>query len=196
MSQPLTGLSCAQGEFSRRPLVTRRSVLAGAIAAAVVGPGRAQPPAQAASPTRRRATGRGASRFVTRTRTSSRSIHASRSTSCSTRRSCGSHGHTLVRGPRVERGRPLCRLERHPEQRQLRFIEDDARVTTFRQPSGNSNGNTFDFEGRQLSCEHGGRRVARYEPMAASRRSPSATRQATELAERHRGAPRRQHLVH
>jgi gluconolactonase len=50
-----------------------------------------------------------------------------------------------------------------PNNCQLRFIEDDARVTTFRQPSGNSNGNTFDFEGRQLSCEHGGRRVARYE---------------------------------
>ena len=51
MSQPLTGLSCAQGEFSRRPLVTRRSVLTGAIAAAVVGQGaRPQPPAQAASP--------------------------------------------------------------------------------------------------------------------------------------------------
>ena len=27
-----------------------------------------------------------------------------------------------------------------------------------------SNGNTFDYEGRQLSCEHGGRRVVRYEP--------------------------------
>ncbi|MDE3165329.1 MAG: SMP-30/gluconolactonase/LRE family protein, partial [Acidobacteriota bacterium] len=33
----------------------------------------------------------------------------------------------------------------------------------FRSPSGYSNGNTFDFEGRQLSCEHAGRRVARYE---------------------------------
>ena len=29
----------------------------------------------------------------------------------------------------------------------------------FRNPSGYSNGNTFDYEGRQLSCEHGGRRV-------------------------------------
>jgi gluconolactonase len=37
-------------------------------------------------------------------------------------------------------------------------------VATFRNPSGYSNGNTFDYEGRQLSCEHGGRRVARYEP--------------------------------
>ena len=60
-----------------------------------------------------------------------------------------------------------------PNDRQLRYVDDDARVTTFRNPSGNSNGNTFDFQGRQLSCEHGGRRVARYEPTAASRRSRS-----------------------
>jgi gluconolactonase len=51
-----------------------------------------------------------------------------------------------------------------PNNVQLRWIEDDNRVTVFRNPSGNSNGNTFDFEGRQLSCEHGGRRVVRYEP--------------------------------
>jgi gluconolactonase len=50
-----------------------------------------------------------------------------------------------------------------PNNVQMRFVVDDARVTTFRNPSGNSNGNTFDFQGRQLSCEHGGRRVARYE---------------------------------
>jgi gluconolactonase len=51
-----------------------------------------------------------------------------------------------------------------PNNVQMRYIDDDARVTTFRSPSGNSNGNTFDFEGRQLSAEHGGRRVVRYEP--------------------------------
>jgi gluconolactonase len=50
-----------------------------------------------------------------------------------------------------------------PNNVQNRWIEDDGRVTEFRKPSGNSNGNTFDFEGRQLSCEHGGRRVVRYE---------------------------------
>jgi gluconolactonase len=50
-----------------------------------------------------------------------------------------------------------------PNNRQLRFLEEDGHVTTFRKPSGYSNGNTFDFEGRQLSCEHAGRRVARYE---------------------------------
>ena len=51
-----------------------------------------------------------------------------------------------------------------PNNVQMRWIEDDGRVTVFRNPSGNSNGNTFDYEGRQLSCEHGGRRVVRYEP--------------------------------
>jgi gluconolactonase len=51
-----------------------------------------------------------------------------------------------------------------PNNLQHRWIEDDGRVTVFRSPSGYSNGNTFDFEGRQLSCEHGGRRVVRYEP--------------------------------
>ncbi len=50
-----------------------------------------------------------------------------------------------------------------PNNVQLRWIADDNRVTKFHDPSGYSNGNTFDREGRQLSCEHGGRRVARYE---------------------------------
>jgi gluconolactonase len=50
-----------------------------------------------------------------------------------------------------------------PNNRQMRWIEDDQRVTVFRVPSNNSNGNTFDFQGRQLSAEHTGRRVARYE---------------------------------
>ena len=50
-----------------------------------------------------------------------------------------------------------------PNNRQMRFLEEDSHVTTFRNPSGYSNGNTFDFEGRQLSCEHAGRRVVRYE---------------------------------
>jgi len=50
-----------------------------------------------------------------------------------------------------------------PRNIQLRWIEDDERVTVFRHPSGNSNGNTFDHQGRQISCEHGNRRVVRYE---------------------------------
>ena len=51
-----------------------------------------------------------------------------------------------------------------PNDEQLRFIEEDGHVSRrFRSPAGNSNGNTFDFQGRQISCEHGNRRVVRYE---------------------------------
>jgi gluconolactonase len=50
-----------------------------------------------------------------------------------------------------------------PNNRQLRWLEEDGHVSTFRQPTGNSNGNTFDHQGRQVSCEHRGRRVVRYE---------------------------------
>ena len=50
-----------------------------------------------------------------------------------------------------------------PNNRQLRWLEDDGHVSVFREPSNNSNGNTFDFEGRQISCEHLMRRVVRYE---------------------------------
>ena len=50
-----------------------------------------------------------------------------------------------------------------PNNRQLRWSEDDGHVSVFRAPSNNSNGNSFDFQGRQLSCEHLTRRVVRYE---------------------------------
>jgi len=50
-----------------------------------------------------------------------------------------------------------------PNNRQMRWVEDDGHVSVLRQPSSYSNGNTFDWEGRQLSCEHQGRRVVRYE---------------------------------
>ncbi len=46
---------------------------------------------------------------------------------------------------------------------QYRWLQDDGRVTVFRRPSRNSNGNTFDFQGRQLTCEHFSRRVVRWE---------------------------------
>ena len=50
-----------------------------------------------------------------------------------------------------------------PNNRQLRWLEDNGQVSVFRMPSNNSNGNTFDFQGRQISCEHLTRRVVRYE---------------------------------
>ena len=50
-----------------------------------------------------------------------------------------------------------------PNDVQLRWIEDNGQVSIFRHPSGNSNGNTFDWQGRQVSCQHGTRKVVRYE---------------------------------
>jgi len=64
-----------------------------------------------------------------------------------------------------------------PNDVQMRWLDEDGHVTTVRHPSGNSNGNTFDYQGRQLSCEHGGRRVVRYEPGGT----------ATVVAERYQG---------
>jgi len=66
-----------------------------------------------------------------------------------------------------------------PNNVQMRWIEEDGRVTVFRNPSGYSNGNTFDYEGRQLSCEHGGRRVVRYEPSGT----------VTIIADKYQGKP-------
>jgi gluconolactonase len=54
-----------------------------------------------------------------------------------------------------------------PNDLQHRWLEDDGHVSVFRKPSGNSNGNTFDYEGRQISCEHLNRRVVRYEHSGA-----------------------------
>ncbi len=50
-----------------------------------------------------------------------------------------------------------------PNDIQLRWLDDDGHVSVFRKPAGNSNGNTFDHQGRQIACEHGNRRVVRYE---------------------------------
>ena len=46
---------------------------------------------------------------------------------------------------------------------QYRYIWETREVTPFRRPSYNSNGNTFDFEGRQISCQDFFRRVVRWE---------------------------------
>lgn len=51
-----------------------------------------------------------------------------------------------------------------PNDEQLRWVPDDGHVSTIHKPAGFSNGNTFDREWRQISCEHGTRRVVRYEP--------------------------------
>ncbi len=50
-----------------------------------------------------------------------------------------------------------------PDNVQMRYLPEDGHVSVLRSNSNNSNGNTFDAHGRQLSCEHGTRRVVRYE---------------------------------
>ena len=50
-----------------------------------------------------------------------------------------------------------------PNNRMLRWDETNSQVSVFRSPSNNSNGNTVDFQGRLVTCEHLSRRVTRTE---------------------------------
>ncbi len=50
-----------------------------------------------------------------------------------------------------------------PNNRMMRWLEDDGHVSVFRTPSNHTNGNTRDREGRLVSCEHDSRRVTRTE---------------------------------
>jgi len=50
-----------------------------------------------------------------------------------------------------------------PNDVQHRWLAEDGHISAFRSPSNNTNGNTFDWEGRLLSCEHATRRVVRHE---------------------------------
>src|SRR3954464_13944984 len=50
-----------------------------------------------------------------------------------------------------------------PNDRQMRWLEEDGHVGEFRKVAHYSNGNTFDYEGRQPACEQETRRFTRYE---------------------------------
>ncbi len=50
-----------------------------------------------------------------------------------------------------------------PNNVQMRWDEATGKVTPLRTPANFSNGNTFDYQGRQISCEHQTARVVRYE---------------------------------
>lgn len=50
-----------------------------------------------------------------------------------------------------------------PNNRIMRWLEDDGHISVFRSPSHHANGNTRDREGRLVTCEHGARRVTRTE---------------------------------
>ena len=51
-----------------------------------------------------------------------------------------------------------------PNNRIMRWLEEDGHVSVFRTPSNFSNGNTRDRQGRLITCEHDARRVTRTEP--------------------------------
>lgn len=50
-----------------------------------------------------------------------------------------------------------------PNNAQMRWLPEDGHVSVMRNNANNSNGNTFDLQGRQISFEHATRRVVRYE---------------------------------
>ena len=50
-----------------------------------------------------------------------------------------------------------------PNNRIMRWLEEDGHVSVFRAPSNYANGNTRDREGRLITCEHDTRRVTRTE---------------------------------
>jgi gluconolactonase len=50
-----------------------------------------------------------------------------------------------------------------PNNAQMRYLPEDGHVSVLRNNANNSNGNTFDLHGRQISFEHATRRVVRYE---------------------------------
>jgi gluconolactonase len=73
-------------------------------------------------------------------------------------------GFRWAEGPAYHRGYGMLVWSDIPNNRMMRWLEEDGHVGVFRQPSNYSNGNTFDRQGRLLTCEHDSRRVTRTEP--------------------------------
>ncbi|MFT9409484.1 SMP-30/gluconolactonase/LRE family protein [Acetobacter fabarum] len=73
------------------------------------------------------------------------------------------NGGTWIEGPAwSSEGRYLL-FSDTVTSRQYRYLWETGEVTVFRPESYHSNGNTFDYQGRQISCEHFLRRVVRWE---------------------------------
>src|SRR5258708_102627 len=67
-----------------------------------------------------------------------------------------------------------------PNNRIMRWLEDDGHLSVFRANSNYANGNTRDREGRLITCEHDSRRVTRTKP-APPTPALSTTSQSTNL---------------
>ena len=160
--------------------------------AGAAGPGRWR--RRARSPARRATSARTARRRPTSpTRTSSPSIRSSTTTAAEHRHPAPLDRRALGRGPGLERqGRYLVWSD-IPNNRQMRWLEDDGQVTVFRMPSNNSNGNTLRLPGpadllrapdpargplRARRLDHGHRRLLqRQAAQLAQRRRPPSGRQ-------------------
>ena len=72
-------------------------------------------------------------------------------------------GYRWAEGPVYVRDGGYLLWSDIPNNRMMRWSEDDGHVSVFRSPSNYSNGNTRDREGRLITCEHDTRRVTRTE---------------------------------
>jgi gluconolactonase len=72
-------------------------------------------------------------------------------------------GHRFTEGPVYFRDGHYLVWSDIPNNRLMRWLEEDGHVSVFRTPANNANGNTRDREGRLITCEHSGRRVTRTE---------------------------------
>jgi gluconolactonase len=72
-------------------------------------------------------------------------------------------GTRWAEGPAWNSGGRYLVFSDIPNNRQIRWLEEDGHISNFRYPSNYANGSTFDYEGRLLSCEHDTRRVVRFE---------------------------------
>jgi len=73
-------------------------------------------------------------------------------------------GFGFTEGPVWHQGSLLCSDIPNNRIIRWRMLGEGPEVTTFRTPSGNSNGLTLDRSGRLIACEHSARRVTRTEP--------------------------------
>jgi len=88
-------------------------------------------------------------------------------------------GHRWCEGPVYFRDLRCLIFSDIPNNRLLRWNEDDGSVSVFRQPSNYANGNTRDNGGRLITCEHDTRRVTRTEYDGA----------ITSIVDRYQGKP-------
>ena len=72
-------------------------------------------------------------------------------------------GFRWAEGPAYFRDGGFLLFSDIPNNRMMRWLEEDGHLSVFRAPSNYANGNTRDREGRLITCEHDTRRVTRTE---------------------------------